>query len=592
MLKKLETLFDNKIWNKTVDILFPLILVVFSLMHINEGITVTDTGYNYGNFVNFATLDDMWKFSTYLSCSVGALFANLPFGNTMLGLNFYTCLLKTFATLFAYYFCTKICKMPKHVVFLGEMIALGLCWCPTALIYNYLTYLLFLLGAMLLYLGLIKEKKLFFILAGVFLSLNVFVRLPNVAECALIVVVWITGILYKQKFRKIVLDTMFCLLGYVIGLLSVFMYIVCRYGFKRYVEGIKALFAMTSEAESYTVKSMIMDMIRVYLQYFKWFFMIFCVLLLGVALFLVCKEKYLKIKSCIFAFISVFTYVVLLKKEMFNFNYREYFSMFAFGVLLLMLCLIIGAITVFFTKREKEEKVLALIVCVVILITPLGSNNNLYSPINNLFIVAPFFINYIWHLISERKSSIIIGKLSVNLIPYQMVLVAFAGMLFMQSVLFGANFVFRDGDGGEKREFEVENNKVLIGMKTTEENAENLQELNDYINKNALKGEKVILFGNVPAVSFYFELKPALSSTWPDLASFSYAKFERELKALSEEGERPLVLVSANPSDVGEDENAEDSLKNKWECLSGFLEENRYEQVFKSDAFILYSQAF
>lgn len=592
MLKKLETLFDNKIWNKTVDILFPLILVVFSLMHINEGITVTDTGYNYGNFVNFATLDDMWKFSTYLSSALGAVFANLPFGNTMLGLNFYTCLLKTFATLFAYYFCTKICKMPKHVVFLGEMIALGLCWCPTALIYNYLTYLLFLLGAMLLYLGLIKEKKLFFILAGVFLSLNVFVRLPNVAECALIVVVWITGILYKQKFRKIVLDTMFCLLGYIIGLLSVFMYIVCRYGFKRYVEGIKALFAMTSEAESYTVKSMIMDMIRVYVQYFKWFFMIFCVLLLGVTLFLVCKDRFLKIKSSIFAVVSVFTYVVLLKKGMFNLNYREYSSMFAFGVLLLMLCLMIGAITVFFTKREKEEKVLWLIVCVVILITPLGSNNHLYSPINNLFLVAPLFTNCIWQLLSRRKSGIMIGKASVNLIPLKMVLVTFLGALFVQSMLFGSSFVFRDGFMGEKREFEVENNKVLIGMKTTEENAENLQELNDYINKNALKGEKVILFGNVPAVSFYFELKPALSSTWPDLASFSYAKFERELKALSEEGERPLVLVSANPSDVGEDENAEDSLKNKWECLSGFLEENRYEQVFKSDAFILYSQAF
>lgn len=592
MLKKLETLFDNKIWNKAVDVIFPLILVLFSLMHINEGITVTDTGYNYGNFVNFATLDDMWKFSTYLSSALGALFANLPFGNTMLGLNFYTGLLKTFAVLLAYYFCTRVCKMPKPVVFFGEMIALGLCWCPTALIYNYLTYLLFLSGALLLYLGLVREKKFYFALAGVLLSLNVFVRLPNVAECALIVVVWITGILYKQKFRKIVLDTMFCLLGYVIGLLSVFMYIVCRYGLKRYVEGIKALFAMTSEADSYTVKSMIMDMIRVYLQYFKWFFMIFCVLLLGVALFLVCKDRFLKLKSSIFAVVSVFTYVVLLKKGMFNLNYREYSSMFAFGVLLLMLCLMIGAITVFFTKREKEEKVLWLIACVVILITPLGSNNHLYSPINNLFLVAPLFTNCIWQLLSRRKSGIMIGKASVNLIPLKMVLVTFLGALFVQSMLFGVSFVFRDGLMGEKRAYEVENNAVLSGMKTTEKNAKNLQELNDYIDKNALKGQSVILFGNVPAVSFYFELQPALSSTWPDLASFSYAKFERELKALSEKGDRPLVLVSANPSDVGKDENAEDSLKNKWECLAGFLEENRYEQVFKSDAFILYSQVF
>ena len=108
MLKRLKTVFDNRIWKKVTDILFPLVLVWFSLMHIAEGITVTDTGYNYGNFVFFQSLDDMWKFSTYLANVIGAFFVKLPLGETMLGLNLYTGLVKTMVALLAYFLCIFI----------------------------------------------------------------------------------------------------------------------------------------------------------------------------------------------------------------------------------------------------------------------------------------------------------------------------------------------------------------------------------------------------------------------------------------------------------------------------------------------------
>lgn len=589
MVKRLEMVFDNRIWKKISSFLFPVFLILFSMMHIGEGITVTDTGYNYGNYVAFDSLDDMWKFSTYLSGAIGALFTKLPLGQTMLGLNFYTGLFKTIAALWAYYFCIRVCKMQKEAVFLGEIIALGLCWCPTALIYNYLTYLLFCVGAMFLYMAVTKEKRLFFVPAGIALGLNVFVRLPNVAEVSLIVVVWLVGILYKSKFGKIVKDTLFCILGYVIGLATVFIYIVCRYGLKRYAGGIEALFAMTDEAGSYTVKAMIMDMMTIYITYLRWMIYAVVILLLGMLLFKIFEKKYEKIKSVLYAAVVVTEMALFYKLGLFDLNYRGYQSMFGFGVLLLMFCLILCAVWILFSKREKEEKTMAAIVCVIILITPLGSNNHLFSPINNLFLVAPFFVNYIWHLLSDEKRGIIVGKVSFSKTPYKITLVIFAGALFIQSVLFGANFVFRDGLSGEERAYEIANNPVLKGMKTTKENAEDLQKLNDFLVENHLVGSEVLLFGNVPALSFYYELKPALSSTWPDLASFSYEKFEAEIRGIEKSGKTPIVLISANPSDVGKEGNAGETLKKKWECLETFLKDNMYQQVFSSDAFILYS---
>ena len=563
MVKKLEAVFDNKIWSTVTKILFPVILVLFALMHIGEGITVTDTGYNYGNFISFDSLDDMWKFSTYLSNAMGAFFTNLPLGQTMMGLNFYTGLFKVFASLLAYFFCIHMWKMRREVVFVGEMIALGFCWCPTALIYNYLTYLLFCVGAMCIYVALTKEKNIFFVVAGMVLGLNVFVRLPNLAEVALIVVVWLAGILYKKKFSRVIKDTLFCMLGYVSGLAVVLAYIACRYGVGRYVEGSKALFTMTGEAESYTPIAMVTDILKVYIQYSRWFIIGLVFVAGGLLLFKVFGNKYTIVKGGMYAIAGVMLVYFFLRMGMFNLNYHEYSSMFAWGTLVLMFCLVFGAYVIFLSKRTKEEQIMAAIVCVIILITPLGSNNHLYSPLNNLFLVAPFFINYIGNLLSDEKSSIMLGKASFSIVPYKIVMLLFGGAVFVQSVMFGVNFVFRDGVDGAKRNAQIENNDVLTGMYTTSDNGKDLQELNDYLVKNELLGEEVLLFGNVPSLAFYYELQPALSSTWPDLPSYSVEKFKSELDTLGGQEEIPMIIVSSNPVDIGKDINAKDAIKQK-----------------------------
>ena len=96
------------------------------------------------------------------------------------------------------------------------------------------------------------------------------------------------------------------------------------------------------------------------------------------------------------------------------------------------------------------------------------------------------------------------------------------------------------------------------------------------------------MFGNVPALSFYFGLRPALSSTWPDLQSFAYQKFEEEMAELDKEEKKPVVIMSANPTDIGKDESAGESLRKKVECLEKFMSENSYKQGFSNDSFVVY----
>ena len=49
--------------------------------------------------------------------------------------------------------------MPAWLVFFGEMLAIGLCWCPSVILYNYLTYLLMGAGVLLLYRGICTDEE-------------------------------------------------------------------------------------------------------------------------------------------------------------------------------------------------------------------------------------------------------------------------------------------------------------------------------------------------------------------------------------------------------------------------------------------------
>ena len=104
----------------------------------------------------------------------------LPFGTTLLGIKIYSTLFISATALLVYY---MFCKwMPAWIVFVGEIIALGFCWIPAGILYNYLTYFLFVLGAILLYQGLVEEKDSLLVAAGIALGINVFVRIPNLTQ--------------------------------------------------------------------------------------------------------------------------------------------------------------------------------------------------------------------------------------------------------------------------------------------------------------------------------------------------------------------------------------------------------------------------
>ena len=210
------------------------VLGLFPLVKVSLGMDLADTGYSLENYLYPEKLQDMWYCSTFLANLTGSFLMRLC-GGSLLGMRLLTGLIVSAMAIGSFLFCISCFPVtgrrasvsrvspgpssesapgsgPRHgrvfsfsfgtetlppavfPAFFGELIAIGLCWCPTVILYNYLTYFFLLSAQMLLYLGLTKNNRILLFFAGACLGLNIMVRLPNVLEAAFILCVIAWGV--------------------------------------------------------------------------------------------------------------------------------------------------------------------------------------------------------------------------------------------------------------------------------------------------------------------------------------------------------------------------------------------------------------
>ena len=652
---------------KNLGWIYPLVLLLYPLRHIRVGAEWWDTGYNYGNFTYMEHMDPMWLLSTYLGNALGHLFTLLPGGGTMLGLNIYTGLIVSLLALGGYLFFTRRVGLPRTLTFWGEMLAVSFCWCPTALLYNYLTYLLLGAGVALLYHALSGDSEKtcgYFLGAGLCLGLNVLVRFPNLAETALILAVWGMALIRRQKPGRTVKQTLQCLAGYLLGLCGGLAVIALRYGPETYVQGIVRLLSMPSEASEYTVYSMVVQQLRNYLQNCIWLGYLVLIMAVGVLVYIPLprKGRWIKyvgygacvcwsfyelisrggfhfksgIKSGIFLavlglavydfrkwkLIKHMGYVAcvfcgfyyLMLQNMFNLKYSTKLSAFQWGAVLLTATLAVGLVTLLRKNSTEKEKLLCGLGMLVILITPLGSNNHLYSAINNLFLVAPFtlwmLVRFLRWIPAAAGGKRLPGKIGqggwlAGFFPVKAMLVCILFMITVQGTLFGLGYVFSEGDGGENLHTPIAHNAVLKGMLTSPDRAEIISGLSAYVRQEGLEGREVILYGQIPAMSYYLQMPFAITS-WPDLPSYNYEVMVADLERLAGQidgGQRqkPVLLLEKRPGSylteglealkalgLNEHQIAEITENPKLRLLEDWIARYGYELCFENEKFLLF----
>lgn len=571
-------------------IVFPLILMIYPLVRIRQGIDVADTTYSLSNFQYFASMDGTWMVATFLANALGSLLVHLPFGDTLLGMYCYTALIQSLTALAVYEAFRRsdrtVGRIPVPLVFIGELIALGLCWCPSTVLYNYMTYLFMTVGILLLYRGILKEDRRYYMAAGVCLGVNVAVRMPNVVQASLIVAVWYGTAACGRKWQQAVHDTLWCIAGYVIGFGVPLAAICIRYGAGAYPAMVQTMFAMTEKATDYKPTAMLTGMFGDYATGLYW--MVFAVICMagGFVLFALQRRLFSGNRGAAVLCKAVYAAVLLVLlrfywgRGMFNFLYYDFGSIY-YPAVLLLLTAICAAVYCLFSKRvTTEQKILAVLMLVQILVTPLGGNNRLYPIINNLFLALPFVL---W--VGYGRLKLVTG------LPFALLVM----FILMQSVGFHLTFSFQDGRNGEARDTLLTMPDKAAGIYTSQDNAAWLTELAEYVQQAQLTGREVILYGEVPGLGYLLDMPSALSTFWPDLDSYRMVEYERDMGQLATP---PVVIVSsAIAAYLNEDADGMDwfgvekeklDQDEKLRILGEYMKDHAYQETFGNARYVVY----
>lgn len=562
-----------------IQYLFPAVLLLYPLLKITQGIELTDTCYGLVNYRFFPDAGQEWTVATYLANVLGAFLIRLPFGDSLVGMRFYTGLIVSGMALLSYFFLKG--KMPAWIAFAGELAAVSLCWIPTTSLYNYLTFALFLAGTVFLYRGLVWEKRFWMAMAGVCLGANVLTRLPNLLECGLIVAVFYYGIVKKKPAKEIWKDVGVCAAGFAAAFAAGLLAISFQFGFDAYGKMLAGLSGYSGTDASYSPFSMLTSVFGSYVRSFKWVLLIVVAASMGTAMLLVFPGKLEKTKRALYLCMLPVLLRFLWGRGMFNFQYAFYWSVFEWTMVLLYAAIGLCIWALADKRMFRRDKLLALLVLLVIAITPIGSNNETYPNMNNLFLAAPvtFWLGYrLWLALRPRR----------ELFAVRAMLIFVCGIFLFQSTGFGVRAVFRDSIEGQKRDSVVTGNEKLAGARTNRANAEEIQAVVDYYNENladdAERGRTLLTFGNVPGFCWVFDMAPALSHDWPDLNTYPVGTMEKELAELERaESEKPAVMICPGRIELEDAQEIQ-----KWALVQEFLGRNGYELKLDNGIYQIY----
>lgn len=189
--------------------------------------------------------------------------------------------------------------------------------------------------------------------------------------------------------------------------------------------------------------------------------------------------------------------------------------------------------------------------------------------------------------------------------PVRAMLVCILFMITVQGTLFGIGYVFSESDGGENLHTPIADNAVLKGMLTSPDRAEVIRSLSVYVQQEGLEGQEVILYGQIPSISYYLQM-PFTITSWPDLHSYNYEVMVADLERLAEEiagGQRqkPVLLLEKRPGSylvgglealealgLNDHQIAEITENPKLQLLADWIDDYGYELCFENEKFLLF----
>ncbi len=569
------------------ELLFPVMIVLLPLIGVWRGVGLADTTVSMLGYLHPEKLSPFWDYGYFYSNLLGHLFSKLPSGNMLVVMNFLCATIPAFSGLIAYFFARKY--MEDFVAFLGVWGAMCLGLCPVIILYNYLTYFFMLIAVVLIYQGLVRGKKAYLSIAGFVLAQNVFVRFPNVMEVLFIVVVWYYCLVNCVRAREGLRLTLRCVIGYAVGIVTGFVVILITRGtLAGFFTMIHDVIFISDSSAGYSVSDMIVATIRNYILPYKFEAVMLLMMLAGG----VVSHFLGKIRSSkpllVFKFVCILASLALLiwfgMRELYDFDYNGYTPFNKMAIILITVIWVVLLSVLAKWNGDPNAKVMALMIAMILLITPLGSNNGIYPVINNLLIPLPFLLGW-WREWCQRDTR--------NFwVPTRIGLTIFAMFLLFQANAFKVNFTFGDYDDAESpRNTVVTGLGNIDGMWTRKARVEELQSLRASVDSLCEKEDRILVYGNIAGLYYVLDRDCPTSDYWTVLNTNSAKRLKKDLEKLDADT-CPVFILGRNQYLEYTDTTAVMMNETDYEkrmLLWNYVKEHHYRYIDTIGEFVIYA---
>jgi hypothetical protein len=461
--------------------------------------------------------------------------------------------------------------------------------------YNDLSALFNMLAIAYLFTGLKENKPVKFFLAGLFISLCTFTRLPNILSLGLGIGVFYYGYNKKTSFKVQIGQALYFGGGFIFmsAVLIGFMKAIGHLDI--FINSIKLLSKMGKGGEEsfYGPMVLIKNFIGTYSSAVKYtLFILFLVAVLAVAGNILRRQSfYRKWMTDIFKYAIALGVCFLIYKGKIDNDVVLYFFS---GLAMITTFLIV------FTPNSIEIKFLSLAGCYILMTYPFSSSASLFTVGKySLWLSLPIAIDYLFNFRSITKLTVL--RRSINLGPYlsfsQPQLKNIQTGLIITCVFaclyFTYYYPFFDKHERTAMHYSL-HNKFNKGIYTTKERAAVLNELLDESSKYVKPGDYVLAYHSIPMYHYWTESIPYLKNSMPWFYDASI--FRDELNETFAEKKKLPIVVQQLKKTVGNAGNWPEQpvfYDSAWHkrnlprdnVLNQFLTDHNYKEVWKNEVF-------
>lgn len=546
-----------------------LLIIAIQLIPVFIGFELCDSGFYMTFYDNIFKAPDSveYNFMFYLCGIVGGTFMNL-FPNTGLFEIRLLGLANNVLTLYLLY-----CLFRKHIsmtaITIGILlVTISYVAMPMAFYHDLLTCLLYVLSILCLLNGLNRNRNLYLISSGIIIGLNTFVRIPNVLDYSIILLILLYTIYYKKAVRFCVVKCILFTLSFIAGISAVIILMKSLGHYEYFINNLRDLFLIAKDdsgANTHGLSSMIFAQISIYYSVFKFGIKIalpYALLILSVKYI---RNKFLliPIQAAAFGMLAVLFYIDN-------------------AVITLCTFSIIGLLGNIILNRDKYIKILSWAGLSMILIVPLGSDGGMYNNGSVIYWIAmPMAISFYSTLKEGLIPSLPLLYIKKTLLTTLITYICVCGIKITYD---GVYF-----DGGlllEKR-YAIRNDRTQH-VYTSRERAEIINELLTGIKPFIKKDDYLFACGSLPAINYMTRTKPFIGCCWPEMLSAPLLKHKLD----HFNGMLPIILKQKFNSIgkyFGKPSETEMSFREdkKDEIVNEFIEKNNYKVVFENRYFVL-----